>query len=134
MKTATKPKTKKPLERHKSVLQHISANIGKGMSREQAVLEKGYSKSYARSGHIKDTRSWDVLLKDELPDSFLMQEHKELFAAKQVEKFVFPSRMKDEDIEIMVNDAGFKVIVIRPSPIGKMAFYSIPNANAKKRL
>jgi hypothetical protein len=79
-----KAKQKKPLERHKKVLKKISENIGKKASVEQAVKDAGYSKSYARSGHIKDTRSWDTLLKEEMPDGFLMEKHKELLEKKEL--------------------------------------------------
>ncbi len=131
--TKNKAKTKKPkpLERHKLLLKRISENLGKGMSLGEAMRDVGYSESYSKSpNQIKDTRSWDTLLKEELPDNVLIERLGVLLKAKQVEKFIFPSRMKDEEIIESVKDAGFKVITIRPSPIGKMAFYSIENTKA----
>lgn len=127
----------KVIPQHKIILKHISGNLGKPKkgkrnSLKQNMIDQGYSESYADSGQIKKTRSWAVLMKEELNDEFLMKEHKELFQAKQVERFIFPTRLKDDEIIEMVNEAGFKVITIRPSPLGKMAFYSIPNARAKK--
>ena len=136
--SATALRNQKIIPQHKKVLNNISENLGKkgkgnrGVSIKQAMLDKGYSESYANSGQIKKTRSWNILMSDVLNDEFLMKEHMELFRAKQVERFIFPTRLKDEEIIEMVNEAGFKVITIRPSPLGKMAFYSIANARAKK--
>ncbi len=125
---------------HKVVFRNLSENLGKkgkgkgnrGVSIKKAMMDKGYSESYAESGQIKKTKSWAVLVEEFLGDEFLLQQHEELFNAKQVERFIFPTRLKDEEIIDMVNEAGFTVITIRPSPLGKMAFYSIPNARAKK--
>ena len=55
--------------KHKRVLKKISVNIGKGMSLKRAMKEEGYSESYADSGHIKDTKSWEDLLEQNLPVS-----------------------------------------------------------------
>lgn len=125
---------------HRVVLNNLSDNLGKkgkgkgnrGVSIKKAMMDKGYSESYAESGQIKKTRSWDILMKDVLNDEFLVEQHMKLFGAQQVERFIFPTRLKDEEIIEMVNEAGFKVITIRPSPLGKMAFYAIENARAKK--
>lgn len=131
-----KEKTKKkPLERHNLLAKKMIENVGKGkpISLSKAMLESGYSKSYSHNPHVlKKTRSWDVILKEVFNEEFLAEQHMELFLAKEVQKFTFPTKMKDEEIISSVGSAGFKVIVVRPSPIGKMAFYSIPNARAKK--
>jgi len=128
------------IPRHLKVVEEMSGNIrkkgkGKGnraVSRKQAMINKGYSESYANSSHIKKTRSWDIILKEVFNDDFLSEQHLQLFNATETQRFIFPTRMKDDEIVEMVNEAGFKVITIRPSPLGKMVFYSIPNTRAKK--
>lgn len=115
-------------------MKKISENVGKGQDENTAVgnamRELGYSDSYSNTPNkLTKTKSWNVLMEQELPDSLLTAKHKELLESKQVAKFTFPTRMKNEEIESIVNEAGFKVIVIRPSPIGKMAFYSTANVN-----
>lgn len=134
-KTQKKNKEKKPLERHILLEKKLLENTGKGktISLSKAMREVGYSEGYAKNPQdLKKTRSWDTLMKEVLNDEFLMQQHLELFNAKEVQRFIFPTRLKDPEIIDMVKEAGFKVITIRPSPLGKMAFYSIPNARAKK--
>lgn len=67
-----------------------------------------------------------------LPDDLLAKKHLELFEQKQVEYFVFPKDMEEEEIIDKVNAAGFEVITIRYGEKGKYAFYSIPNSGAIK--
>lgn len=67
-----------------------------------------------------------------IPDDVLAQKHIELFDQKRVDYFVFPKGMTDEEIVGHVNSVGIKVITVRESDKGKMAFYSVPDANAIK--
>lgn len=91
MKKEVKTKDKKPLEKHKLVLKNLSENIRKGMTMEQAMLAVGYSESYAKSStHLKDTRSWDILLKEELADGELMKVHRSLLNSTRLDHMVFP--------------------------------------------
>lgn len=67
-----------------------------------------------------------------LPDDFLAEKHRELFDQKRVDYFVFPKSMEDEEIVEHVASVGIKVITVRISDKGKMAFYSITDAQAVK--
>lgn len=69
---------------------------------------------------------------DHIPNKLLVETHLDLLKAKEVQRFIFPTRLKDDEIMDIVADAGFTVITIRPSPLGKMAFYSIANSRARK--
>lgn len=69
---------------------------------------------------------------DRFSDDMLAAKHNELLNQKQVAYFVFPKRMKDEEIEEKVNSAGFNLIVIRFGEKGKYAFYSTNDSNAQK--
>ena len=69
---------------------------------------------------------------DHIPNSLLVEKHLKLLKAKEVQRFIFPTRVKDDEIIAMVADAGFTVITIRPSPLGKMAFYANDNPRAIK--
>jgi len=85
MTTATKPKAKKPLERHKLVLKKLSDNISKGMTLEKAMLASGYSKSYARSSTtLKNTESWDSLIEAALGNKFLLKKHTKLLEKREL--------------------------------------------------
>lgn len=71
-------------------------------------------------------------LADRIPDELLQEMHIKLFNQKQVNYFVFPKKMSDEEIISHVNASGIEVITVRESDKGKMAFYSIPDSNAMK--
>ncbi len=69
-------------------------------------------------------------LADAFPDDFLGEMHKKLFEQKRVDYFVFPKTMEDEEIVEHVAAAGIRVITVRTGEKGKMAFYSLPDAQA----
>ena len=99
----------------------------------KAMVDVGYSEASANTPAVlTGSLGWEFLMDKYLPDKLLVEHHKELLTAKQIEYFVFPKNMDDDEIFERVDEAGLKVIVIRPSDKGKMAFYSIADPNAKK--
>lgn len=68
--------------KHKEVLKKMSDNIG--MSREEAQIEIGHSKTYARSGHIAETDSWIELMEKHIPDYKLLKVEKEGLEAVKI--------------------------------------------------
>ena len=50
--------------KHRKVLKKMSANVGKKdrNSISQAACDAGYSESYARSGRLQKTKSWQQLV------------------------------------------------------------------------
>jgi len=72
-----KSKGRKGLESHKVVLRKMSENVGKS-ALSKAMRKQGYSESYIKSGHIKNTKSWQNLLDTALPDGMLLEAHREL--------------------------------------------------------
>lgn len=67
---------------------------------------------------------------EQIPDEDLVEKHRSLLKQKQLAYFTFSKEMSDGEIITHVNEAGFEVIVIRPSDKGKLAFYSIDDAQA----
>lgn len=99
----------------------------------KAMREAGYSKNTAKNPKVlTESKGWKELLEEYLPESELAKAHKELLEQKQLAYFVFPRRMKDEEIEANMEANGLDLIVIRESDKGRMAFYSIVDANARK--
>ncbi len=124
----TRPNTAR---KHKKVLDNLSengGNIGK------AILDAGYSDSMSKTPQkITESKTFLEVLEDALPDDLLSKNHKELLEQKRIEYFVFPKVMDDKEIKGHVEAAGLKLIVVRLSDKGKMAFYSIPDAQAKSK-
>jgi len=78
--------------RHKTVLKRISGNGGSSVTEKEALLQAGYSESYANSpDKIKKTKSWETLLQQSLPDELLTKTHRELLLSSKVEHLTFPA-------------------------------------------
>ncbi len=71
-------------------------------------------------------------IQEAIDDALLYQHHIQLFKSKRVEYFMFPKTMDDKDIVSHVNSVGIKVITVRETDKGKMAFYAVPDASAIK--
>jgi len=105
----------------------------KGSTITGAMKKAGYSESTTTTtGKLTNTDGWKELMNKYLPDDKLADHHNQLLNQKRLDYFVFPKNMEDEEIEISVKEAGLKVVNIRMSDKGKMAFYSTDDAMAKK--
>lgn len=124
------------------------------MARELTKKQKGFVKDYVETGNgsLAAKKNYDVeadvtarsiasenltkpnivkAIQDALGDDLLAKNHLELLEQKRTDYFVFSSKMSDEEIIDHVKAAGFEVIVVRESDRGKLAFYSVADANAK---
>ena len=96
------------------------------------MLEEGYSPSYAESGHIKDTESWEDLLEKHLPDKDLAKGHRELFDKKEIEYQNFPKSESDKSIIATIKAFGFQIIKIKKLGNWKRAYFPILETQARK--
>lgn len=71
-------------------------------------------------------------IREALGDDYLAEKHQQLFDQKKIDYFVFAKSMSDEEIIDHVASVGIKVITIRESDKGKLAFYSIADTQAMK--
>jgi hypothetical protein len=116
--------------KQKKVLEHLAENSG---SMRKAILAAGYSQEVADNPQrITESKTWRELTEVFLPDSVLTENHRQLLEQKRIDYFVFPKAMEDQEILDHVQAAGLTVVVIRLSDKGKLAFYSLPDAQAKK--
>lgn len=133
-------KKEKPLSKQDKIFVNEVVKTG---NKTQAV-QKAYGikdENYAGvKGHrliskdkiVKAVEKTRKTIAEQLSDDLLIKAHKELLQQTRADYFVFPRSMEDEEITGHVAGAGFKVITIRESDKGKMAFYSVPDAMAKK--
>jgi hypothetical protein len=100
MPKKTEKRGGKNLIRQKKLASNLSANI---RSRKQAMIKSGYSKSYAASAHIKNTKSWQELMNKYLPDDEVLAEHRAgLHATKPIGALVLIK--KDGEKETVYKD------------------------------
>lgn len=123
--------------RHARVLKKLSNNVlnpdGTKKTREQAMLEEGYSPSYAKTGHLKGTETWNELMEIFLNDADLARHHHQLMNAVKIGQQTFSMGVKDEEIIEVINSFGFEVMkILFVKGLGKVAYYPIPDNIAKK--
>jgi DNA-binding LacI/PurR family transcriptional regulator len=107
--------------------------VVKGSSISKAMVKAGYSPSACkRTNKVTDTDGFKELIKQYLPEEHLLDHHNKLLNIKQTNYFVFNKDMPDDEIIEHLKQNGLDTVVIRPSDKGKLAFYTIDDANAKK--
>lgn len=116
------------------VFERVKDQVRKGEKVSVSKAMRGiYAPSVAKKpGKVTETKSWKELMDKYLPESKLAEEHDNLLNQTRVEYFTFPKAMGDDDIRDHVESAGLKVITINFSDKGKLAFYSVADAQAKK--
>jgi len=124
-------KKKKPVvvqEKHKLIFKEISENGGKGNNTmTKAVVNQGYSLSYALGGKIKKTKSWHELVETHLSDEKLAQVHNRLLNAREIKQLSFNKKLKDEDIEALINKEGYTFISTKRFQSSAVVFFSVPD-------
>lgn len=119
-----------PTLKQKLAVKELGVNGG---NISQAMKVAGYSDSVSkRTDKLTNTEGWKELMDRYIGDDVLAKAHKQLLEHKQLAYFTFPKSMDDTEITEHVESVGVKVIVIRPSDKGKLAFYYTEDANAKK--
>lgn len=135
------PKTKKTKKlgavaiKHKAVLEKIEENMGKPGKKgtvEEAMKECGYSESYARNGQLKDTRTWDQLMEEYLPDAEIAKHHKQLLHMSRVDHFPYSRAIPDEEIIELIREIGCEPKRIAHGDTANQIWYFAPDAIAKK--
>lgn len=108
--------------------------VGNGWKAADALRKNGYSPAVVDNpSKVTESKTFLEVLEDALPDDLLSSHHKELLEQRRIEYFVFPKKMEDQEIKEHVLAAGLKVIVIRESDKGKLAFYSISDPQARSK-
>lgn len=111
----------------------VFKEVVKGSTISSAMVKAGYAKSTSkRTNKVTATDGWKELMDTHLSESSLAQAHRDLLQQKRIDYFVFPKSMEDDEIVEHVASVGIVVITVRQSDKGKMAFYSIDDANARK--
>lgn len=93
--------------RHRKVLTNLSKNLGKSRnSMTKAMVEAGYSESYAKAGQIKERKSWIELTEQYLSDDILAKKHGSLLNFKKIEYMMFACDVPEEAIFEIIEEAG----------------------------
>jgi len=130
------PKTEKPkgknLLRQKILRKKILANTGKPM--KQLMKESGYKDGYAKNPQdLVQTKNWQEMVDKDIPDKLLLREHKKLFKAEELQQFVFPSSMSDEELKgVIKRIRGARFVHIQRGLVWVRVFFTHPDFKTKK--
>lgn len=129
MKTKKRENKIKPLERE-FVKEYLSnGNIG-SKAAQTVFSTNSIEVAGVKANRLLKTDKIKNEIEKYLPDSLLGKKHLSLLNQKQLSYFTFPKTMEDEEITDHVISAGLKVVNIRYSDKGKLAFYSNDDAQA----
>lgn len=77
------------------------------VSQQQAMIQAGYSKSYATHPHqLKNTKSWKELMEQFIPETLVAQKHMELLTAKKVKRLYVKGELQAEEEEVDTQAVG----------------------------
>jgi len=115
--------------KHKAVLDNLVKNAGKGgkSTMTKAMIDAGYSKSYAEKGKIQKTKSWGEIMEEYLPDDEIADTHQKLLKAKQIRQLNFNYKLKDFEIQEILESEGYKFIGTKRFMTTATVFFSAPD-------
>ena len=120
-------KKRNPTIRQKRAIEIL---VGNGGNVTKAMREAGYSENTLNTPQKLTESLGYKSIADQIPDSLLVKKHNDLLKQKQLSYFVFSKSLSDEEIVEHMKANNLDTIVIRESDKGKLAFYSIDDAQA----
>lgn len=111
-------------------LSHLVANRegNEKVTMAKILLEAGYSPEYARSpSKLLKSKNFQELLNENLPDDLLTKVHNDALEAKNVDSFVFPLALENDEIKELITGWGFKLTKISTGQTNKRAYYAHPD-------
>lgn len=93
--------------KQKAVAKRITENHG---NISKTMREVGYSKNTAKKpSNLTDSKGWEELMEEYLPDKDLAEKHQELLGATRLEHMVFPKNVKDKIIKELLESVNCNV-------------------------
>lgn len=96
-----------PTEKQKRAFKEIVEN---GRNKGDAMVRAGYSENTAKAPtKMTNTKGWQELMEEYLPDEDLTKKHQELLNATRLEHMVFPKNVKDKTIKSLLESVNCNV-------------------------
>lgn len=113
--------------RQKKVVESILKNT-KVKSRCKAMIEAGYSPSYAYSGQITKTKTWNDYMDEHFSDDKVAKAEAIQLSASRLYDYEFPPTSKDADIKKDIEShSGCKLVRIYTTQYAKKAYFYTPD-------
>lgn len=126
----------KPTKKQIAIVRGIKRNLKNKIQKPLSVIAKeaGYSKNVsAQNKNITESLGFQDLLAKELPESEVLKVHRGLLKSHKIEYLAFPIKEKNEKIESLIKNAGFKFVRITKIEIvkKKYAYFLIPENKSR---
>lgn len=107
--------------------------VENGGNVSKAMKDAGYSEATAKTPQkLTNSKGWEELMEEYLPDDKLAEVHKSLLGAHQLDHMVFPLSQTDDDIRELLESTGCKVRKIQHSETQTHCWFWSPNTKAQK--
>lgn len=134
-KTKVKKKASLTNIKQTKVFNNLFSGISnsKQTSMYKAMIDAGYSHSYARScTQMTETKEWNLLIDKYLPDNLLATTHGDLMIARKLDYMLFTPEIKDEDIYEMLTSQGVMIKKIVHGVAGTHVWFFLPDNKIRK--
>lgn len=102
-------------------------------TKKEIIHDAGYAPTIGKQPHLVfESKGFKELVQEYLPDDLIAKKHRELITLKKIDYLTFPKKTEDDIITAAMKDAGLRLITIKTSIVGKLAFYSVTNERAAK--
>lgn len=125
--------------KHRTVVEKMKENMGKAGKKgtiKEAMIDAGYSESYAENGDILKTKSWEELMDEYFPEEKIAEAEGQQMNAKRLYDYDFPSKLTDDEIrEDIESHTGCKLVrIVRTEHRAQAFFYTPDNVAIGKSL
>ncbi len=120
--------------RYKKLLEELENMKREGLkpSITQAGIRAGFKENYVRAGGLRNSKSWNELIEQYLPDGLLAETHHNLITAKKLDYMLFSPDVKDEDIYVLLENIGAVVKKLIRGQAGTHAYYYVSDNRTQK--
>lgn len=124
-------KNKKPTIKQAGAIKELVEKGGK-ISIGKAMRNAGYSSKTAKNPKkLTDSKAWDELMEEYLPDRELAKVHHGLLKSMRIEHMVFPTNIKDKEIDELLKSVNCQVRKIMHGDQAIHCWFWSPNDKAR---
>ena len=122
---------RKPTIKQAGAIKELVEKGGK-ISVGKAMRKAGYSPQTAKNPKkLTDSKAWDRLMEEYLPDRELAKVHYGLLKSMRIEHMVFPTNIKDEEIDELLKSVNCQVRKIQHGDMAIHCWFWSPNDKAR---
>jgi len=125
--------------KHRIVFEKMKENLGKPGKKgtiKEAMMDAGYTQSYAEGGELFKTKGWDQLMDEYFPENKVAEAEQKQMNAKRIFDYDFPAKLSDEQIkEDVESHTGCNLVrIVRTEHRAQAFFYTPDNIAIGKSL